>query len=187
MTMTAENVAMLAGCLIPSIYVACTDSKYYLIYDKVTFPVILAGLINALYLYNLRDALLGFAFASGLLFACAVIGGAGGGDVKYAAGLGMWFGFRGILDIMFLAAVIGIAWSALKLAKSGDSGLRERLKLYCTGVYLRVICGVGGAVPMRRIPDNPDAPVPAGAVPFGACLAAAAWAVWLFQMQKGVM
>jgi len=181
-----EILAFLIGCALPSLYIAYTDAKSYTIYDKASLPIILAGLVNAIHAGSLPSALAGGTLGFGLMFVLAAAGGAGGGDVKYAAGLGLWLGFPDTVHALLIAAVIGAAWGALRLARAGI--LRERLKALAAGVYLRVFCGVKGAVPLQKIPDDPDAPLPAGVVPFGTCIAATVWAVWLQSLIfKGVV
>lgn len=172
----AENIAFISGCLLPSLYIAYTDAKTHMVYDRATFPILLAGLVSAVYLHNLPDALLGFAFAFTVLFICAAMGGAGGGDVKYAAGLGMWFGFREVQCILLIAAVMGAVWGMAKMARAGK--LKTWAKTFFTGLYLRVFYNVKGAIPVQKLPDDPNAPAPPEAVPFGTCLAAAAWLTW---------
>ena len=186
MQMSTENMSLLIGLLLPSAYIAYTDAKSYTIYDKASLPIILAGLVNAIRASDLPMALMGGAFGFGLMFALAAAGGAGGGDVKYAAGLGLWLGFPDTVHALLFAVVIGTAWGTVRLARAGV--LRERLKALAAGVYLGVFCGVKGAVPLQKIPDDPDAPLPAGVVPFGTCMAAGAWVVWLFTLAvRGVI
>jgi len=171
-----DNIAFAVGCLLPSVYIAYTDAKEHMVYDRATFPVLLSGLVSAVYLHSLPGALLGSAFAFAVLFVCAAMGGAGGGDVKYAAALGMWFGFREVQYVLIIAAFLGLTWSVVKMARAGK--LRDWAKTFFTGLYLRVFYNVKGAIPVQRFPDDPGAPVPPEAIPFGTCLAAAAWAVW---------
>lgn len=55
------------------------------------------------------DLLLGFILGGGLLFLIMVLsrGGMGGGDVKFAAVLGLWFGWQYSLLILFIAFLLG--------------------------------------------------------------------------------
>ncbi|WP_353928505.1 A24 family peptidase [Desulfofundulus kuznetsovii] len=173
----AGNLAFVAGCLLPSVYIAYTDARSHMIYDRATFPILLAGLVNALHSDTLPDALLGSAFAFALLFICAALGGAGGGDVKYAAGLGMWFGFLNVQYVLLIATAMGVVWGMVKLAWAGR--LKSWAKTFLTGLFMRVFYGVKGAIPLRKLPDNPGAPVPPEAVPFGTCLAVGSWVVFI--------
>lgn len=55
------------------------------------------------------DSLLGFLVGGGILFLLAVAsgGGMGGGDIKFAAVLGLWFGWKMILLVLFLSFILG--------------------------------------------------------------------------------
>ena len=65
----------------------------------------------------LLDRTAGFLLGGGLFFLISVIsrGGMGGGDVKLAAVLGLWFGWKQLLLLMFLAFVSGAFVSVLLL------------------------------------------------------------------------
>lgn len=64
------------------------------------------------------DMLAGALTGGGLLLAVAVLshGGLGGGDVKCAAALGLWLGWRLALAALFFAVVLGGAAAAVLLA-----------------------------------------------------------------------
>lgn len=169
----AENTAFLIGCILPALVAAYTDARRQMVYDKVTLPIMLAGLVGAVYTQRLPDALLGMVFAGGLLLTGAMLGGVGGGDVKLAAGLGLWFGFKDINTVLLFAALFGLLWGLVKLAGAGE--LRNRARAFLGGIYLR-ICGVKGAVTLPGLPGNSRT-----AVPFGTCLALASLAIYLWR------
>jgi len=174
LSLHVDQSAILFGCLVPSLIIAYTDTRFYIIPDKVSLPVMLAGLVAAVYKGNLAEAFLGAAIGFGILFLLAALGGAGGGDAKYAAGLGMWFGVN-VLMVLFWASVVGLMWGITKLIRRGE--LKQRAGLFFRGIFLRLICNVRGSAIIPKLSETPSAPVPPGAVPFGACLALAAWAV----------
>lgn len=173
---------MLFGCLLPSLIAAYTDARNYIVPDLVTLPILLAGLIEAMH-GNLANALFGVGFAFGVTLVCALMGGMGGGDVKLAAGLGIWFGFHAVQAVLVGAALLGVAWGLFRLARRGR--LRGWVRTFFVGLYLR-LGGVKGAIPMGQLPE--DGSVPQEAVPFGTCLALAAWgyAVWLLLGGRGL-
>ena len=168
---------VLVGCLLPLVYVAYTDCRYYLIYDRATYAVALAGLVAAIYEGRLAGALAGAALGFGVVALFCLAGGAGGGDLKLAAALGTWFGPYQMLYIFLLASLVGVPWGLYKKARSGER-LGEWAKTFFRGLYLRVFYGTPGAVPMPRLPEDDSSPPPPDAVPFGTCLAAAAWLWW---------
>lgn len=175
--MDRAEVAFLVGCLLPCLVAAYTDVRAAKVGDRITIPVLLSGLVAAVYEGAVYDALLGAAFAFAVFLCCCMVGGVGGGDLKLATGIGMWFGFSSAVYVLLLAGVLGFFWGACKLLRMGK--LKGWAGLFFTGLYLRAAYGAKGAVPLSKLPEDEEAPPPAEAVPFGACLAAAAWCVWL--------
>ncbi|MFZ5591776.1 MAG: prepilin peptidase, partial [Bacillota bacterium] len=103
-----------------------------------------------------------------LTLAGCLAGGMGGGDVKLAAGIGLWLGLYRTWLVFILAAVLGLCWGLLRL-------YRQRM-LATWWEELRT-----GGWRQRHLPEDDAVPPPPGAVPFGACLAVAAWVVVLYQ------
>ena len=105
------------------------DYDHQLILDKVLLPMGIVGvLINLLFEYSdfivtlgsLSFSLLvnpldwlsmgiGFFVGGGLLFIIAMVsgGGMGGGDIKFAAVLGLWLGWQMNLLVLMLAFILG--------------------------------------------------------------------------------
>ncbi|WP_423799541.1 A24 family peptidase [Neobacillus sp. SAB-20_R2A] len=101
-----ENIMLLIVLMVCMI----TDLKSRKIYNKVTIPTILFGLINN----SLGLGLDGFLFSSkglltglGLLFIPFVLGGIGAGDVKLLAAIGSVKGSIFVLNSFLYGAVIG--------------------------------------------------------------------------------
>lgn len=175
-----HNLFILFGCLIPALICAVTDFRTYLVPNKITLPMLAGGFFYAVCAGSLPDGLLGFAFAGGTLLVCALMGGAGGGDLKLAAALGMWFGFQNVLWVLLIGSFTGVAWGFWSLAKRGE--LKARMFLFFRGLFLKAVYGMEGVVILPKLPEDPEAPPPKDVVPFGTCLAAAAWAVWGVQL-----
>ncbi|MGB9849128.1 MAG: A24 family peptidase [Moorellaceae bacterium] len=173
--------AVLVGCLLPLVYVAYTDCRYYLIYDRATYAIALAGLVAAIYEGRLVDAVAGAVLGFGVVFVFCLLKGAGGGDLKLATALGTWFGPYQMPFIFLAASLIGIPWGLYKKVRSGEK-VGEWAKTFFRGIYLRAFYGTPGAIPLPELPEDDDAPVPSEAIPFGACLAAAAWLDWFLQI-----
>lgn len=166
---------MLVGCLGPALIAAYTDVRRYIVDDRVSISILLAGLAAAILTGRLGDALLGAGIIGGLLLACCLAGGMGGGDLKLGTALGAWFGLNG-LCVLLLACVMGVVWGLVKLGRKGR--LVSWLRSLGSGLWLRVFYGVRGTVPLGRLPDE-KTPAPPEAVPFATCLVAAAWVVFL--------
>lgn len=104
----------------PLIVITFIDLEHRLILDIITIPGIAVGIASRFILMHGdwlavgKDTLLGILVGGGFL---AIVGfgyewikkceGLGGGDVKLAAMLGAFFGWKGIIFILFLSSVIG--------------------------------------------------------------------------------
>ncbi len=107
------------------VVVAVIDFDHQLILDKVVAWLAAAGVALNLALAAspaaalplLWDMLLGGLLGGGVMLAIAVVtrGGMGGGDIKFLAALGLWFGWQLTLLTLFLSFVIGGAGGAVLL------------------------------------------------------------------------
>lgn len=117
----------LARALILSAFlltIAIMDVDCQLILDRVLLWLGAAGLAwdalgwyGALAVPRPADAMAGALAGGGLLLTVAVLshGGLGGGDVKCAAALGLWLGWRLTLTALFFAVVLGGGTAAVLL------------------------------------------------------------------------
>jgi len=93
------------------------------------------------------NSIWGLLLGGGFFLLIAVIsnGGMGGGDIKLMAALGFWFGWRGILMVMFLSFIIGGFVSAgLLFARS--AGRKQMVPFgpfIAVGAYLTALYGTG--------------------------------------------
>lgn len=179
--MATKDILLLAGCLIPCVFLIYTDLKYYRLPDKITYLIILAGLMAAVYNNTLYSSLMGALFGFGVLLLAGMISlavngasGVGGGDIKLAAGLGMWFGFVPNLTggIMLLILASGIVGIIFKLARNRSA--RDRFIFFFRGLLLWKLAGI------KAVPKE-EQEVPAHAVPYGVFMAATAWGMWLLE------
>lgn len=98
--------AVLAACLI----CAVTDLRRFKVYNWVTVPFFIAGLIYnsaILGLEGFQSSLLGAGCGFLLLFFLFVFGKAGAGDVKLLAGLGAWLGAATVFRIFLISTIAG--------------------------------------------------------------------------------
>ncbi len=132
--------------LIGALIAAITDLWKYRVYNALTFPLMLGGLLYHTAtggLPGLGDSLLGliFGFCSLIVFYC--LGGMGAGDVKLMAAVGAWFGMP-LTFYVFLASSLAAGAYAIGLLLLAG-GLREvwvgfyvlLLKLKTFGMHLR--------------------------------------------------
>lgn len=141
--------SLIKALILTSFLVVITliDFDHQLIYDKVLIWLAGAGVaINLSFAYTplwgssitlpvgLLDMLLGGLVGGGLLLAIAIVtrGGMGGGDVKFAAALGLWFGWQQTLLTLFLSFLAGgLGGGALLLLR-----LRKRKDLIPFGPFI---------------------------------------------------
>ncbi len=92
------------------------DLKYQLIPDVIILPGIIVGFIFSflLKLPPFLESLIGFFVGGGLLYFMAIFGdklfkkeSMGGGDIKLAAMLGTFLGWKMVLMVIFLASLLG--------------------------------------------------------------------------------
>ena len=172
---------VIVGCLVPSTVLAWTDYKRHWVPNVITVPMIVAGLAYAIYAGYFSDALLGAVvlFLVGLL--PFLFGGMGGGDVKFMAALGAWFGLYPAVTIVFIACILGVVWGLGKKVKAGQ--FCYWAGNFCRGLFLRFVYNTKGMLIIPKLPDDISAPLPKEAIPFGTCLAVSTWLVFL----KGVI
>lgn len=127
-----------------------TDLRWNLIFDKVTLPMALLGLIYAAATGRIALALLGAAIGFGLFLIGILRGQAGAGDAKMAGALGAWLGL-GVLPAIIVACVMGLVWNNIR-SQRGTHG--------------------------RSLSTLPEDGTVSKALPFGVCLAAGAW-IWI--------
>lgn len=177
--MALVKAALLLFFLMSCAVVAYTDARYGMVYNRVTFPLAAAGLAYAVIEKHLVSSVLGALVAGGVLLVAVAAGGAGAGDFKMALGLGFWFGSQ-IPQVLVLGCFVGCAWGFLRLWRAGL--LVSWLRTFLVALYLMAFYGVWTGAGLGSAEETPEGSLPPWAVPFGACLAVAAWAVALLRI-----
>jgi leader peptidase (prepilin peptidase)/N-methyltransferase len=107
------------------LFLSFVDLDYRILPDRVTLPGIVAGLIAApaTGLTTFPESLIGAAVGGGALYLIALAGSAvfgkesmGGGDIKLAAMLGAFLGWRDVIVFLFLAFFVGAVVGVTVLA-----------------------------------------------------------------------
>ncbi|MHC1758864.1 MAG: A24 family peptidase [Negativicutes bacterium] len=130
--------ALVAALVFSAFMVTITfiDLDHQIILDGMLALLAGAGLILQLWTGGVSwmNMLIGVAVGGGLLLFLAVIsrGGMGGGDVKFAAALGFWLGWPGILLGLFIGFVSGGVISLLLLI----TGIRGRKDFIPFGPFI---------------------------------------------------
>ena len=113
------------------VVVTLIDFEFYIIPDRITYPGMLLGLalswVNPL--VTPLEALIGLLAGGASLYLLAMLGdllfkkeSLGGGDIKLAAMLGAFLGWKNIIFIFFGAAVFGLIYALLQMAASRKEG-----------------------------------------------------------------
>ena len=131
---------LVAALVFSSFMVAITfiDLDHQIILDGMLALLAVCGLGLQLWTgsVGLVSMLIGAFVGGGLLLLLAILsrGGMGGGDVKFAAALGFWLGWPGILLGLFLGFVLGGLISLLLLV----TGLRGRKDFIPFGPFIAI-------------------------------------------------
>ncbi len=107
------------------VVVTLIDLDFQIIPNEITIPGVVIGLALAAMSRTLGAALVGAALGAGILWGIGAlylalrhVEGMGGGDVKFAAMLGAFLGWKGVLLTIFLSsfggAVVGVAMMQLR-------------------------------------------------------------------------
>jgi prepilin peptidase CpaA len=161
-----------------------TDAWKYKVYNWLTFPLILGGvLFHAMTFaeggwagacYSLSGITLGFV----VLLVFHLMGGIGAGDVKLMAGFGAWLGWQYTLELFLIAAVVmGIYSIGLLLFFGGFRKLRDRIMIAIVQIQTQSPTSLFNT--SERIEDAvKDAERRKKLVPFAVC--AFVGVVWIF-------
>jgi len=122
--------------------ITAIDLQHQIIPDAMTLPGVVAGVLANVATRHVPvlDSLLGIALGGGVFLVIILVsgGGMGGGDMKLAAMLGAFLGWKVALLALFFAVVAGGSLAIVLLA----SGLRGRKDPVPFGPFL----ALGGAV-----------------------------------------
>jgi leader peptidase (prepilin peptidase)/N-methyltransferase len=124
-SLQALSAAVFGSLLIVS---GIVDARHQIIPDAVTIPGLGLGLVLSIFNPQVGpvSALIGLLLGGGLLLAMATVtnGGMGGGDIKFAAMMGAFLGWTGLLSgllIGFLGgAVVGLVLMLTGVKRRGD-------------------------------------------------------------------
>jgi leader peptidase (prepilin peptidase)/N-methyltransferase len=107
------------------------DFEHYLIFDVISVPGIILGLIFNIFEKNIVTSLIGAFLGGIIIYLIITIGGwimkkevMGEGDIKLAAMIGAFLGWQNLLAALFLSffsgAIVGLALIALDIKKRTD-------------------------------------------------------------------
>jgi prepilin peptidase CpaA len=105
----------------------------------------------------------GFAVGFGILWVLWLVGGGGGGDVKFVGALGAWLGFWGTLYVLVASSLIAVGASFLVRAWRATQGRDKSKKTLGQGTASSAV-----------------------AIPYAIPVAAAVWFVLAWQAWRGL-
>ena len=128
--------------LAASLIAAITDIWKFKVYNLLTFPLLVGGVVYHAIYADLGSSLLGVLFGFGSLIALHIVGGMGAGDVKLMAALGAWLGMPLTFYVFIGSSLAAGVYAVVLMVATGKVGetvvnlhvLWMRLK--CIGRYL---------------------------------------------------
>ena len=121
---------------IAAIIAALTDIHRFKVYNALTFPLLLSGLIFHGVVdgqTGLFNSFTGLAFGFGSLIVFYAMGGVGAGDVKLMAGIGAWLGLTNTVCVFFASSLATGVWAVALILRKGtlvEASLRTQLILF---------------------------------------------------------
>ncbi len=105
--------------LLPISICIYTDFKNRVLPNWLTAFIALSGLVTAALSGRMPDALMGAVLIGGIFVIAGLLGDIGGGDIKLAFGIGIWFGWYGGSVVILAGCLLAMLWSIPQILKSG--------------------------------------------------------------------
>jgi len=154
-------------------FCAVTDALQKKLYNWVTYPLIIIGIIYNAMQGSVKASLLGFGIILLLGGTACYFRWLGGGDTKLVAAIGAWLGLAPVFNILLVACFIGTAWGLVLLARHGM--LKGKLEAWKVSLGIWWTSGLWQwlkyIVSLERLPE--DGSVPPTGIPYGTCIALA--------------
>lgn len=122
-----ESISYLPLIVVPIVaaIAGITDAWKFKIYNSVTIPLILSGILfhsvthgSPGFVHSIGGLAIGFL----LLLFPYVLGAMGAGDVKLMAGIGAWLGPSATVVVFFIAALVSAMYSGVLMVRQGAFG-----------------------------------------------------------------
>ena len=122
-------------------YITVTDFEQYVIFDAMLLPFAIIGLCYTLHMHLPLGEHVAAALAGGLLFFLLTVitkGSIGGGDIKLVTAMGLWFGYRSLLNVITYGLLTG-GFAALLMLLTKQ---KKRNSYFAYGPYF-ALSGIG--------------------------------------------
>jgi prepilin peptidase CpaA len=137
-----ETAVPVIVVLVAAIVAAATDIWKFKVYNVLTLPLLVSGLLYHAFRAELADSLLGVLFGFAALIVLYIIGGMGAGDVKLMAAVGAWLGMP-LTFYVFIASSLAAGVYSIGLVvwtgRVGETAVNLQilwLRLASVGRYL---------------------------------------------------
>lgn len=108
--------------LVAALVAAATDIWKFKVYNALTLPLLVSGLLYHAFRAELADSLLGVLFGFAALIVLYIIGGMGAGDVKLMAAVGAWLGMPLIFYVFIASSLAAGVYSIGLVVWTGQVG-----------------------------------------------------------------
>jgi prepilin peptidase CpaA len=108
--------------LLAALVAAITDVWKFKVYNALTVPLLVSGLLYHGFRAELTDSLVGILFGFASLIILYLVGGMGAGDVKLMAGIGAWLGMPLTFYVFIASSLAAGIYSLLLVVLTGKVG-----------------------------------------------------------------
>jgi prepilin peptidase CpaA len=108
--------------LLAAFVAAVTDIWKFKVYNALTVPLLVSGLLYHGFRDELTDSLVGILFGFAALITLYLVGGMGAGDVKLMAGVGAWLGMPLTFYVFIASSLAAGIYSLLLVVLTGKVG-----------------------------------------------------------------
>ncbi len=108
--------------LTAALVAAVTDVWKFKVYNALTIPLLVSGLLYHGFRAELSDSLVGILFGFAALIALYLVGGMGAGDVKLMAAIGAWLGWPLTFYVFIASSLAAGVYAVLLVVMTGKVG-----------------------------------------------------------------
>lgn len=125
---------------IASVAAAATDISKFKVYNALTYPLLISGLVYQVTFFGVSgfaDGMIAIALAFSLMLYPYLWGAFGAGDVKFVAAVGAWLGYQLMLPVFLLGCLAtGVYALALLFMHQGYQEAWTNLQIAMTRIMI---------------------------------------------------